>query len=112
MITDSADRPQFDTGAVRDMQTGKGRFDLLRWAAIWEVARHCEEGALKYGERNVDKGIPNHSLINSAIRHLVRYMLGHKDEPHLRAAAWNVLWALDNQQSRPEMLDLPGEKET
>lgn len=29
MIKDSGDRKQFDTGAVRDMRTGKGRCDLL-----------------------------------------------------------------------------------
>ena len=28
-----------------------------------EVSKHCEEGALKYGEHNVDKGIPLHSLL-------------------------------------------------
>lgn len=57
-ILDSGERTAFDTGAVRDMHTGKGRYDLLPWNAIDQVAKHCEEGALKYGERNVDKGIP------------------------------------------------------
>ena len=32
-IKDSGDRTQFDTGAVRDMHTGKGRMDLLPWEA-------------------------------------------------------------------------------
>lgn len=86
MITDSGERTEFATGALRDMHTGKGRFDLLPWNAIWEVAKHCENGALKYGERNVDKGIPVHSLIDSAIRHTVKFWLGWEDEPHLTAA--------------------------
>ena len=60
----------FDTGAVRDDATGKGRFDLLPWAAIHALAKHCERGALHYGERNVDKGINQSSLIDSGIRHL------------------------------------------
>ena len=38
MIKDSGDRTQFDTGAVRDMHAGKGRMDLLPWAAIMEVS--------------------------------------------------------------------------
>jgi hypothetical protein len=107
VIKDSGKRTLFNTGAVRDMQTGKGRFDLLPWNAIHDVAKHCEEGALKYGERNVDKGIPQHSLIDSAVRHLVRYINGEVDEQHLRAAAWNVLFALNQETTHPEMQDIP-----
>lgn len=110
MIKDSGERTEFSSGAVRDMHVGKGRFDLLPWYAIHEVAKHCEDGALKYGERNVDKGIPLHSLLDSAIRHLVKYMHGETDEPHLRAAAWNVLWALEQETTHPEMNDLPTSK--
>ena len=46
MIKDSGERTRFDTGAVRDMHTGKGRMDLLPWEALVEVSKHCEEGAL------------------------------------------------------------------
>lgn len=107
MIKDSGERTEFSTGAVRDMHAGKGRFDLLPWHAIHAVAKHCEDGAAKYGERNVDKGIPQHSLIDSAMRHLVRYLHNEKDEPHLRAAAWNILWALEQETTHPELNDLP-----
>ena len=106
-ILDSGERTAFDTGAVRDMHTGKGRYDLLPWNAIDQVAKHCEEGALKYGERNVDKGIPQHSLIDSAIRHIRKYIHNEQDEPHLRAAAWNILWALEQETTHPELNDLP-----
>ena len=94
MIKDSGERTEFGTGAVRDMHSGKGRMDLLPWEALIEVSKHCEEGALKYGERNCEKGIPIHSLIDSAFRHLAKYMMGMDDEPHLRAACWNCLFAL------------------
>lgn len=107
MIKDSGDRTQFDTGAVRDMHAGKGRMDLLPWAAIMEVSKHCEDGALKYGEHNVDKGIPTHSFLDSAARHIAKYMDGWKDEPHLRAAAWNLLWAIQMEIKHPEMVDTP-----
>lgn len=106
-ILDSGERTSFDTGAVRDMHVGKGRFDLLPWYAIHEVAKHCEDGAIKYGERNVDKGIPQHSLIDSAIRHLVKYIHNEEDESHLRAAAWNILWALEQETTHKELNDLP-----
>ena len=76
MIKDSGERTEFGTGAVRDMHSGKGRMDLLPWEALIEVSKHCEEGALKYGERNCEKGIPIHSLIDSAFRHLAKYIMG------------------------------------
>lgn len=107
ILKDSGDRTAFETGAVRDLHTGKGRMDLLPWAAIIEVSKQCEEGALKYGEHNVDKGIPIHSLVDSACRHLAKYIEGMDDEPHLRAAAWNILWALQEDVKRPDMQDLP-----
>lgn len=105
MIKDSGDRTEFETGAKRDMHAGKGRMDLLPWYGIMEVSKHCEEGALKYGEHNVDKGIPLHSLLDSAARHLAKYMIGMDDEDHLRAACWNLLWALNQRQTHPELDD-------
>lgn len=110
VIKDSGERTTFETGAVRDMHGGKGRMDLLPWEAVVEVSKHCEEGALKYGERNVEKGIPIHSLLDSALRHLAKYMMGFDDEPHLRAAAWNVLWAIWMEQKHPEMQDIPSRR--
>lgn len=74
--------------------------------ALVEVSKHCEEGALKYGERNCEKGIPIHSLIDSAFRHLAKYMMGMKDEPHLRAACWNCLFALYMEIKHPELQDI------
>ena len=105
MIKDSGDRTEFETGAKRDMHAGKGRMDLLPWYGIMEVSKHCEEGALKYGEHNVDKGIPLHSLLDSASRHLAKYMVGMDDEDHLRAACWNLLWALNQRVTHPELDD-------
>ncbi len=107
VILDSGNRRSFSTGAVRDIQVGKGRMDLLPWSAIMEVSKHCEAGANKYGEHNVDKGIPTHSLCDSAARHLAKYLDGHIDENHLVAAAWNLLWAIQMEVKIPEMVDTP-----
>lgn len=106
-IKDSGTRRQFDTGAIRDMAEGKGRYDLLPWDAIHELALHCEQGAIKYGERNCEKGIPIHSLIDSATRHLSCYLRGMNDEPHLRAAMWNIAFAIYMEKHHPEMQDIP-----
>lgn len=107
---DSGERREFETGAVRDMASGKGRMDLLPWAGILAVSKHCENGAKKYGEHNVDKGIPTSSLCDSAARHLAKYLDGHEDEDHLVAAAWNLLWALQMREKMPEMVDTPWRK--
>lgn len=111
MIKDSGNRTEFSTGAVRDMKRGVGRMDLLPWYGIMEVSKHCEEGAEKYGEHNVDKGIPLHSLCDSAARHLAKFIAGETDEDHLRAAAWNLLWALNQRKTHPELDDLYSHKE-
>ncbi len=106
-IKDSGTRREFNTGAVRDIADGKGRMDLLPWAAIMEVSKHCENGSKKYGEHNVDKGLPTHSFCDSAARHLAKYLDGWDDEPHLLAAAWNLLWAIQMELKHPEMVDTP-----
>ncbi|NPV89290.1 MAG: hypothetical protein HPY50_00760 [Firmicutes bacterium] len=98
MIKDSGDRHQFESGAVRDMQEGKGRCDLLPPMAILRLARHFEAGAKKYGDRNWEKGIPINSFIDSAIRHIMKYMDHQEDEDHLCAAAWNLMCAMETEE--------------
>jgi len=110
-IKDSGERTTFTTGAVRDMHTGKGRYDLLPWNAIHELAQHCENGAIKYGERNCEKGILIHSLIDSGVRHLSCYLRGQKDENHLRAAMWNIAFAIEMEINHIEMQDIPARLE-
>ena len=110
-IKDSGERTTFSTGAVRDMHEGKGRMDLLPRAAIIEVSKHCENGAKKYGEHNVDRGIPTHSLLDSAMRHAAKYLDGQDDEDHLLAAAWNLLWAIEMRCKKPECVDTPWREE-
>lgn len=110
-IKDSGDRTEFSTGAVRDMHTGKGRLDLLPCSAILELAKHSENGARKYGERNVDKGINQSSFIDSGLRHIFKYLRGDKDENHLVAALWNIAWAVNQEVEKPEMQDIPSRLE-
>lgn len=147
MLKDSGNRTEFKSGAVRDIQEGKGRCDLLpltvigcwcedsaydilgcidlyrlrpstvgmsailnkfaykhrdandtckgleryRWDLVLEVAKHFEEGAKKYGDRNWEKGIPCDRYIDSAVRHYCKWSAGWTDEPHDRAFIWNIL---------------------
>lgn len=110
-IKDSGARREFTTGAVRDIDESKGRMDLIPWNAIMEVSKHCAAGALKYGEHNVDLGIPTHSLMDSAMRHGAKHIAGWDDEPHLLAMCWNALWALEMTLTRPDLDDIPWNKE-
>lgn len=160
-IKDSGNRTEFATGAVRDIQQGKGRFDLmplkamgkLLWlhersdeksavttsdivmdiyqfeqlgnfnylmmavnsyakmtnkdifALMLDVARHFENGALKYGEHNWQKGIPISRYIDSAVRHLMKDLAGETDEDHAAAFVWNCMCAAWTMEHLPEMDD-------
>lgn len=110
MIKDSGDRTEFPSGAVRDIGTGKGRFDLLPMCVLMRLAKHFENGAVKYGERNWEKGIPSHSFLDSAFRHMVKYADGWEDEDHLVAAIWNLMCLAWNEEKKPEMMDIWGRK--
>lgn len=140
MIKDSGNRREFETGAVRDIEEGKGRCDLMPLTVIYkllkddyiwdftlyhiglfmedkksyhlycalegfqkqafedsaetmllEVSKHFEEGALKYGENNWQKGIPASCYVDSAVRHYLKWRRGDTDERHDRAFVWNLI---------------------
>ena len=110
-IKDSGDRTQFETGAVRDMSAGKGRMDLVPWNVIIRLSKHYEAGAKKYEERNWEKGVPSHSFLDSAFRHLAKYADGQKDEDHLIAAIWNLCGLAWNEEKRPDLMDIPSRKD-
>ena len=72
--------------------------DIFRNSCEWddatmllEVAKHMEDGAKKYGERNWEKGLPVDCFIDSAVRHYLKWRRGDNDEPHDRAFCWNVI---------------------
>lgn len=96
----------FESGAVREDKSGKGRMDLLPMCALIRLSKHYEAGTAAHGERNWEKGIPMHSFLDSALRHLAKYMDGQTDEDHLCAAAWNILGAMWTEEKRPEMQDI------
>lgn len=134
MILDSGERREFETGAVRDMQEGKGRCDLMPLdilykltgdltfyyihkynktkdityiqdflfdfigkafegipEALLELSMHFEQGALKYGENNWQKGIPTNCYVDSLLRHYLKWKRGDNDERHDRAVLWNAV---------------------
>jgi hypothetical protein len=115
-VKDSGVREQFDTGSVRDTRDGKGRYDLISPVFLRRLARHYENGAKKYGDRNWEKGQPVSRYLDSAIRHLYCYLEGMRDEDHLAAAAWNAAAAIHTEekvkagQLPKELNDMPEPK--
>ena len=113
IIKDSGKRKQYDTGAQRDIQEGKGRFDLLPSRTIRALAVHYEKGCLKYGDRNWEKGINISRYTDSGLRHAFQFLQGDTDENHLIAAIWNLICAYETilriqEEKLPEELyDLP-----
>lgn len=97
-LQDSGDRREFDTGAVRDMGEGKGRFDLLPFWSLFELAKHYEAGAKKYDDNNWRKGIPLKVFFDSAMRHMAKMAMGYTDERHDLAALWNIACFIETKQ--------------
>lgn len=90
VVKDSGERQEFETGAIRDMQAGKGRYDLIPPIMLKRLATHYEEGGRKYGDNNFRVGIPIKRYLDSAIRHIEKYRMGIDDEDHIIAAIWNL----------------------
>jgi hypothetical protein len=101
------------SGAQRDTRIGKGAFHWMPWTALFLVSRIYENGNRQRGIRNWEKGMPISEYIDSAQRHLAKYLAGFRDEPHLCQAIWNLLGALQtavwvSMGLRPkELNDLP-----
>ncbi len=90
-IKDSGKREDFPTGAVRDTEEGKPRYDLISVPAMTRLAHHLRKGAEKYNARNWEKGMDYSRLYSSALRHLMQWSAGDRDEDHLAAVLFNVM---------------------
>jgi hypothetical protein len=97
-VKDSGQRQEFETGSKRDTRDGKGRYDLIPAYALSRLARHYENGAKKYGDRNWEKGQPLARYLDSMIRHAYKFLGGSRDEDHLAAVAWNALAYIETEE--------------
>jgi len=97
MIKDSGERIKYPTGAVRDTNKGKIRWDLVPKECLKRVAIHYTEGSKKYDDNNWKKGIPTERFEESMERHMMQYLLGETDEDHLSAVVFNVFGIMYNQ---------------
>lgn len=96
--TKSKDLPDkfetFETGAVRNNDKGRGHHELICPFALDRLAKLLEKGANCMAPRNWEKGMPVSRFIRSTLRHLLKYMMGKRDEDHLAAAMFNVMCAM------------------
>lgn len=123
ITADSGSRQEFSTGAVRDIQIGKGRFDLMSPIVQDRDAGVLERGAIKYGPRNWEKGMPFSRFLDSATRHLNDYAMialyrrngipldrlpphVNPNEDHLAQARWNIAAIMHLETTRPDLDDL------
>jgi len=109
---DSGKREKFGSGAVRDTHEDKSRFDLIPPLALKRVADLYTRGAIKYDERNWEKGIPISRCYASLMRHVFQYGMGDIEEDHLAAVAWNALAIMHFEETmRFELWDMPFHKQ-
>ena len=88
---DSGERQEFETGARRDIQTGKPRFDLIPILPLRMLAELYGRGAEKYGDSNWRKGIPFRRVYASLLRHVFQWAEGDTSEDHLSAVCFNAM---------------------
>ncbi len=110
-LKNSGKTRDFPTGAHRDSDEGKGRFDLIPSQMLFRLARHYEKGANKYGARNWELGMPISKYLDAAKRHLEKYQAGWNDEDHLAAALWNLAAITHHEEKLPHLQDLPDRSE-
>lgn len=105
VVKDSGKREEFDTGARRDTREGKGRFDLISPYMLRRLAVVMERGAVKYGDRNWEKGMPFSRFIDSALRHINQFLSYSHDEDHLAQAIFNLMAVIHFEETGRADLD-------
>lgn len=108
-INDGGERISYgEDKAIREPSVGKGRYDLISPFATRRLAEWYELGAQKYADRNWEKGIPFSRCVDSAKRHLDKYVMGMTDEDHIAAAVWNLFAIMHYQElGMVELDDMP-----
>lgn len=71
--------------------------------AMLGLAVHFEDGAVKYGDNNWRRGIPANVYIDSGVRHYLKWLRGDDDEPHDRAALWNLICCIWTCEHLPKL---------
>jgi len=96
-MTDSGNREEFITGAVRDSGE-KPRIELISPYALLREGEWMRLGAIKYGEGNWKRGMPFVRTIGSLLRHTIYYLMGDNKEDHLAAIRTNAGFLIEFEE--------------
>lgn len=91
---DSGQRKEFNSGMVRDTETGKPRYDLIPPELLKRLADLYARGAEKYNDENWKKANSEEEykrMKASAFRHFMDWFAGwNTEEDHAIAVVWNI----------------------
>ena len=100
MEAEIQDKRIFKSGACRDSNINKIRPDLISPYMLKALGKVLAEGALHYGERNWEKGMPDEVFKESASRHYVSWMNNEIDEDHAAKLIFNVMGFIHNRDKK------------
>jgi hypothetical protein len=107
-MADEGKRKTYSTGAIEEVKTGKGKYVLISPYMLLRLARIMEKGAIKYADRNWEKGMPFSRFTDSALRHINQFLMGMTDEDHLGQAIFNLMAIMHFQDTgRTDLDDMP-----
>ena len=106
-LKDGGTRIQYDSGCVRENDTGRGAYELIGLEGLKRISRIYELGAKKYSERNWEKGGLWSRNLRSALRHMVQWMEGDSGEDHLAMACWNLFAIMEYEKTYKAGNDIP-----
>lgn len=89
-LPDSGTRMSYSSGAIREVDDGKGSPHQIPTIMLRRLSKHFQEGAKKYGRHNWRKGMNLSRYADAAHRHIWDYEDGEESEDHLTAAIWNL----------------------
>jgi len=80
------------------------RWSLLPMDSLMAAARVMARGAERHGENNWRLGIPIEDVLDHAMNHIAKYLLGDRSEEHLAHALCNLCMAVhfDSQHHEGE----------
>jgi hypothetical protein len=89
---------------------GKERFDLIPARPLFDLADVFTYGAVKYEDRNWEKGISYSRIFAAIMRHLWKWWKGENIDhesilPHLAHAAWGCFVLLEYERTHREKDD-------
>lgn len=92
-VKDSGVREEYASGMRRDTQDGKPDYTLIDREGLRRYAQHLTLGAGKYGRDNwrlADSQEELERFRSSAMRHLMQWLNGDRDEDHASAVKFNL----------------------